>query len=251
MKVIRRLQLFGILVLLSAFIISCEKEMERPPSIKELTVSRYRILLDSLNLHCPEATSESYFKGIINGIETCYYDGVNGLESNMHKVVTFTTATPSFNTNTSYGGAANLFRFGIYNYFRKSFVENLEFISPNYPIYVDPERYLDSIFAIKVHKLREKEGEFDKFNVCLSIGYPLEIGGHMIFEISTHYGPQKDSKLVINSVKKERIGTDLYYNLDITLDCILYHWPQTDRIGEWGKIENGRLVARFKPEFFN
>jgi hypothetical protein len=234
-------------------VVSCDKEARPPESIREVTVARYKIILDSLKIDCPSESSESYFQGTIGGQEACYFDGVNGLVSRLEKFVQFTTPGPSFNTNTVYSDFTNSFRFGILRESgTKSFEDLVEFWSPRYTAGSNPERYLDSLFAIKEHKLREKEDEFDKFMVTLSIIF-LHEDGHsgQGFDIATHFGPQKDSKLVINSVRKFWEEGELYYDLDISVNCTLYHWPQTEKTGVWGKIENGHLHARFKPEFYN
>ncbi|MFM2392879.1 MAG: hypothetical protein RLZZ546_861 [Bacteroidota bacterium] len=243
--------IFFIIIILIISNISCEKEV-RPLSIRELTVIRYKTVLDSLNLNCPSEKTENYFTALIGVDEACYYDGVDGLSTRMDKVVSFTTSSPSFNTNTTYSDAANYFRFGILRSPGfKSFEDLISFTTPKYLIGSDSERFLDSLFAIKEHKIREKEDEFDKFLISLELYHPGPDSSFMGLHIRTHFGPQEGSKLIINSVRKFREGEDLYYDLDISLNCTLYHWPQTGKTGIWGKIENGHLHARFKPEFYN
>jgi hypothetical protein len=233
-------------------VVSCDKEPRPPESFREVSIAYYKVILDSLNIDCPIEKSESYFTAIIGNKEACYYDGQNNLVARMDKYVQFTTPGPSFNTNTTYSDVTNSFRFGILRKNGgKAFEDLIEFWSPRYAAGSDPERYLDSLFVIKEHKLREKEDEYDKFLVTLNINYPGPDSSYMGFNIATHFGLQKDSKLVINSVRKFWEEGELYYDLDITVNCTLYHWPQTEKIGEWGKIENGHLHARFKPEFYN
>jgi hypothetical protein len=231
--------------------LSCEKEARPPESFREVTVARYKVILDSLKIECPTETSDSYFKGTIGANEACYFDGINGLNARMGKVVHFTTPGPSFNTNTVYSDVSNSFRFGILNTWKiVAFEDLVEFWTPHYTAGSDPERYLDSLFSIRDHNLREKEDEYDKFLVTLNLNYPNEDGSSFQrLDIATHFGPQKDSKLVINSVRKFWEEGELYY--DISVNCTLYHWPQTEKTGVWGKIENGHLHARFKPEFYN
>jgi hypothetical protein len=240
-----------IIVFFSAICLSCEKE-ERPQSIREITVSRYKEILAKLDIGCPNETSESFFKATLGGKKVCYYDGVEGLYAQMAKIVTFTTPSPSFNTNTTYSNAANYFEFGFLDFpHTKAFIDKIEFRTPHYVIGSDPEKYLDSLFSIKEHLLREKEDEVDKFAVSLVIDYPHVYNSFQRFDIATYFGNQDDGKLIINEVKKFREDDELYYDLEITINCTLYHWPQTAKIGAWGKIENGHLHARFKPEFYN
>ncbi|MFN8319282.1 MAG: hypothetical protein U0V54_07645 [Saprospiraceae bacterium] len=238
----------NLLMCFTLLLVGCIKEENFHPSETE---ENYTNLISNLNPHCPDSSSESSFTMLLNNHNVCYYDGVEGKVSRMQKYVQYTTPGPSIVSNSQTSDVTNNFVFGILKLDYEPYIDDVRIHTPKFQPERDPEAYLDSIFSIKNHKILSKNGDDrESFEIELHAGIKFATGGLSLFKITTSNGPQAESSLVINEVRKLVEDGVLYYDLDISLNCVLYHWSQTGRTGVFARLENGRLVSRFKPEFY-
>ena len=231
---------------------TCQKEeFQYDPYL----VSTYQQFLEDLVLDCPSDTSEYYFKGIINGYQTCYYDGIDGRILRYGISSKFTTPGPSFNTGDTISDAKRGFHIEFPHYPYRQGEDYIDIAFPDVSANIDKYVYLDSMFAKTNYEVKsgtedENYTSFitdDKFLITLNMMDKHEDsnGGH-VFPISTQFGSQDDSYVRIIKADKTVENGVVYYFIVLEIECNLYHWPQYGKEGLWGKIENGILVAKCK-----
>jgi len=232
--------------LLTNFLFSCEKKEENSRHIT------YAELLEGLVLDCPNETKEHYFKGIVNGIETCYYDTVDSKRLDFSITSKFTTSGSSFTTGDTTGVSDA--RKGAYIGLLNPAIniqgdDEIKIYFPDFNLERDDIEYLDSLFAIENHLYQTELQERNRFEVALEIvdlGYYSESGGGgNIYPISSRFGSQEDSVFRFREVRKEEEGNKTYFYIELEIDCNLYHFSQHGQEGLWGRIEDGLFVAKF------
>ncbi len=232
---------------------SCEKDDKYYSPYLVETYSNY---LDSLDMHCPEGKSDNYFEGMINGQQVCYKDGI---ENYVFKYKFFSSViTDSPNLVVGSKNPDLLYLIVLAFDPRHPRPNGKESLNIKFP-YFDPNRntveFLDSLFSIKHHELKsiidgnELVRSKTKFIVEL---YMVDRGEHGErgngFPISTIYGIQNNSSIIIDKVEKREFENSVQYSLEMTINCKLYHNPLFKKEGVWGEIEEGHVVVNFSVE---
>jgi len=241
--------ILSLLILLQCF--SCY-ELDEQSVIDRDKNQKYFNALHKISLNCNGELSENQFTAYVNNTLVCYYEN-SEIEPLMVKGVTFTTRSPNFGTNIEYDNVKNYVSFGIQPKYGTSVPYHgyIEFETPLFKLTETAEHFLDSIFAIKEHLLRSIDDETDKFKVTFEIDVPSFANSYLVYTITTARGDQKDSKLIVKKFNKGRDDLGLYYDIEIELDCTLYHSPEQHTVsGVWSRIRSGKLSAQFRPKFF-
>jgi hypothetical protein len=254
---------FIVVLILGSIILSCKKEPKYTCRyfeglnycVTDDILAKRERLMAQINFDCDNFNSENYVSANILGKDVCFENDKDSLESNIVKGNGFTTSSPTFNTGTTYSNFHHFVHFGVQIPFKyKSPVKLywIEFELPKMTIDMDVEHSVDSFFEIKNHQIRSDVKEsFTKLAIKFTIHKENGVGkGDDFIEFQSIYGSQENSKLTINSVSKEYINGELYYNLDADFNCILYE----DRtysldFGKWSDI-NGHIHSKMKAYFF-
>ncbi|MEM9921351.1 MAG: hypothetical protein AAF990_24840 [Bacteroidota bacterium] len=219
---------------------SCRKEDIDPRHIT------YQAFLDNMVLDCPEDTSQYYFKAIINGQQNCYYDGIDGKRMKFAVTSKFTTPGPSFTSGDTISDARRGARINFKDFSFQTGEDYFEIKFPCFPLNQDTVAYLDSLFAIKQHRIRTSLEEEEKFAVIL---YMIDVApgtnSGLFYPISSEYGPQDNSFLRFRKVEKTIEDDIVHYYIEAELECKLYHWEQLGKEGLWANVEQGVLVVKF------
>ncbi len=228
----------------------CEKDKR---NYSPYLVETYTEFLDSLDLHCPEGESENYFTGIVKNQYTCYKDGIDNYRLRFSLVSSFITDSPTLTIGDPNSSSLYLYKLSFEPLYPASGKESLNILFPYFNPNRDIVEYLDSIFSIKYHKIKSDidGNEFDrstsKFFIELRmVDYSDKRA--KAFPISTMYGNQDDSYIMIKKVEKRVIFGKINYTLEMNLKCDLYHNPQFGKEGLWGKIEDGKIIVHFSVE---
>ena len=228
------------LPLLLISFLACQKESLNKRAI------RYQMLLDNLVLDCPTDTSEYYFKATIDGKQTCYYSGVDGLQLFFSTTSRFTTPSPQLNTGDTISDARKGARLSIRH---SPAIQGEEYVYIHFPDYAlgrDTLEYLDSLFNIEHHDVAAAKEERDNFTVEFSL-VAIKNGSSSIRNaISSIYGPQEGSYVRFRKVEKTREADGTYYYIEMEVECNLYHFYQNGQEGLWSKLEDGIFVAKFR-----
>lgn len=112
--------------------------------------------------------------------------------------------------------------------------------------------FLDSIFSIKYHKIKsicdgnKLQRSKTKFEVeLLMVDAINNTGGGNGFLISTIYGKQNNSYVMIDNIQKNEKYNKVFYTLDMKIECGLYYDPVNKKEGLWGNIEDGHVMVNF------
>ena len=232
---------------------SCEKDDKYYSPYLVETYAKY---LDSLDLHCPDGESDIYFEGMIKGQQVCYKDGIENYVFKYKFFSSVVTDSPNLVVGSKYTGLLYQIVLAFEPiYPRPNGKESLNIKFP----YFDPNRdtveFLDSLFSINKHRLKsindgnEMVRNKTKFEVDLMM---VDRGNHgergNAFLISTIYGKQSSSFVTINKVERNESDDKVFYSLEMTINCKLYHNPLFKKEGLWGEIEDGHVVANLLIE---
>ena len=69
------------------------------------------------------------------------------------------------------------------------------------------------------------------------------VGGGNVYSISSRFGLQEDSYIRFRKVEKSVINGVTSYDIEMEVECNLYHWPQYGQEGLWGRMEDGLFVG--------
>ena len=250
-----------LLILCLAFFFSCEKERPVNPYFAEV----YPQILEGIDIECIEGESEYYIYAKINGEEICVYEDHVDVGFKFGVTTTFTTSSPEFTTGEI---PSNARRTPILFLGNPSLPhqEYFNFGFPNFHVGRSVYDFLDSLTHIKNHDVMGEE------DVVVPDGTPIDVEGlirsgggfknnflikmnsldkytetgGITFSISTIFGNQDGSYLRFNEVRKIKEPDGIYYFMDISFECNLYHWPQYGYEGLWGEIREGRIVVKVK-----
>lgn len=226
-------------------LLSCDEE---PVYHQE---AKFQEMVDHLVLDCPDIDGEDYFKATINGMDACYYDGYDGMKKELSYRNTFVTKGSSFSTNQNYSDFGHTIYFGITSDLTTKYQDWISFRTPKFSANVSKEHYLDSLFSIPYHKLRDRNNP-DLISVRLNMldrnDKIKSSNGGVIYSFTTDSGYQGEDSF-IHFVKVEKIQTAgiTYYKIEMKVQCDLYYKKEKDgytpygKEGLWGRLDNGVL----------
>ncbi len=252
--------LLFVLLFMQITFTSCNKDCNELSEFQE----QYITFLDSLSLNCINSTSPIYMKAFLLNEEVCYFDGEEGRSFRFGITSKFTTSSPE----VVVGEIPKNVRKGAVLEF-PNYTHGDDFISiefPDFPLLVDTLQYLDSIFAIKNHKVMGENdiiidpnsdfttklltkgsgGYLTKFKINFSLYWDAKISGGGTYDISSIYGNQSNAYLKIIKADKVREKDGTYYNLEFEFQCTLYHFTQNGKSGFWSELNDGKFEGKIK-----
>lgn len=254
------LKLLFALFFIQATYTSCNKDCNELSEFQE----QYLMFLDNLSLNCINSTSPIYMKAVLLNEEVCYFDGEEGRSFVFGITSKFTSSSPEVVVGEIPKNVRKGALLEFPNYTHGDDFISIEF--PDFPVSVDTIHYLDSIFAIREHKIMGENdiildpnsdfttklltkgtgGYLTKFKLNFSLYWNAKINGGGTYNISSIYGNQRDAYLRIIKANKIREKDGTYYNLEFDFQCTLYHFAQNGKSGIWSELIDGKFVGKIK-----
>jgi hypothetical protein len=209
----------------------------------------YYAAIDKIKYSCTESVNENSFEATIKSTKTCYYGGEDRKITFLSVASIFTTSGPVLSSSDTLTQSKSIIM-GIVSNGNVQDEEYIEFTLPKFGVDVDPATYLDSFLLQKEIKVRSIKDEPNSMLIELVIQDLLPLGGSSLYIISSSTGEQEGSELKVTRFEKTIENGDVYYNLEIHVDCKLYYKPTLLGTGGfYSKLENGvlRLKAKLAP----
>ncbi len=231
--------------------ISCNKAPAEP-SIDEII---FQEMYDNLELGCEEHDVDDYFKATINGVECCYYDGVNNMRKDLSYANVTVTESPTLiigEGSPEFLGHTIHFGIELNRTTGEKYQNWVQFYSPLFAPGISKEAYLDSIFAIERHEIAGMYNA-DGFTVKLSMWKKRasQVGSGAVYSFYSTSGLQsEDSYLRFVKAEKKSAAGITFYDIEMEVECELYYLitpsghAQYGEEGLWSRLEDGILKMK-------